>query len=137
MKNKLVQFLMSVVLSIGFTVFANAQSQTAQKINIPFDFIVGEKNFPAGEYNVKFGFPSSNSNNLLLRSSDGKQAVIVSQTVGKDNNENLPQENFVFYVSEDHYYLAEVNTFQRSVEIISPHLKKMQKDKKVQIAAVR
>lgn len=137
MKNKLAQFLMLVALTVGFSVFANAQSGTSQKINIPFDFIVGEKSFPAGEYNVKFGISPSAKDNLLLRSTDGKQSAIISQTIGKINPEIPEEENFVFYVFKGHYYLAEINTAQRSVEIISSHLKKMPKNRKYQFAPAR
>lgn len=136
MKNKFARFLMLVVLTVGFATFANAQSRT-QKITIPFDFIVGEKSFKPGEYSVIFGISQSLGDRFLLRSADGKQAIIVNQTVSKYSDKNLKNSNFVFYVANEHYYLAEINTAQKSVEIRSPYLKRMPKTKKYELALAR
>ena len=69
MKNKFAQFLMLLVLTVGFSVFANAQTH---RIKIPFNFIVGDQSFKSGEYIVNFGVSSAIKNNFLLRSADGK-----------------------------------------------------------------
>lgn len=137
MKNKFAQFLMLVALTVGLTVFANAQSDSVNKINIPFNFIVGEKLLKAGEYSATFGVSQAMKDNIFLRSTDGKQAIIVSQTVSKNSDKNLKNGNFVFYVGGDHYYLAEINTAQKSVKIRSSHLKKMPKTKKHELALVK
>jgi len=137
MKNKFAQFLMLIVLTVGFAAFANAQTGQTHKATIPFDFIVGDQSFNAGEYTVNFGVSSSVKGNFLLRSADGKKSAIVSQTVSKNSDEDLKQTNFVFYVSNNHYYLAEVNTAQKSVELRNSHLKKMPKARKYDLALAR
>lgn len=136
MKNKLGQLLMLVVLTVGFAAFANAQTGSVQRVTVPFDFIIGEKNFTAGDYTVSFGV-SSMRNNFLLRSADGKQNAIINQTISKVGDKNLKDGNFVFYVTGGHYHLAEINTARTSVEILSPHLKKATKAKKYELAMAR
>jgi hypothetical protein len=133
MKNKIVQFLMSVVLTVGFSAFANAQTH---RTTIPFNFIVGDQSFRAGEYTVNFGV-SAVKNVLLLRSADGKRSAIISRTVSKNSDRNLKQTSFVFYVTDGHYYLAEVNTARQSVELRGLHLKNKPTTTRYEIALAR
>lgn len=137
MKNKLAQFLTLFALTIGFAIAANAQSGTVEKVNIPFDFIVGDQTFDAGQYTINFGALSPTKSAFLLRSADGKKSAIINQAVAKYSGKIPAEGTFVFFVSNGHYYLAEINTAQRSVEIISPRLREIQKNKKVQMATVR
>lgn len=125
---------MLVVLTIGFTAFANAQTAPTHRATIPFDFIVGDKTFKAGEYTVNFGVSAANKEHLLLRSVDGKQTAILNPTASENGNEAVKQANFVFYVADEHYYLAGINTAQKSVEIRNPHSKRMAKAKKYGLA---
>ena len=99
MKNKIAQFLMLVGLTVGLAVFAQAQTISTHKVEIPFDFIVGEKTFTAGKYEVSFGILQNSRGSFLLRSTDGKQAAIVTQTIANESDENIKTDNFVFIVS--------------------------------------
>lgn len=128
---------MLIVLTVGFAAFANAQTGQTHKATIPFDFIVGDQSFNAGEYTVNFGVSSAAKDGFLLRSADGKRSAIVSHAVSKDSDKDLKQTNFVFYAANDHYYLAEVNTAQKSVELRSSRLKKMPKARKYELALAR
>lgn len=133
MRNNIAQFLMLVVLTIGFSAFANAQTH---RTTIPFNFIVGDQSFRAGEYTVNFGV-SAMKNVLLLKSADGKKSAIISQTVSRNGDRNLKQTNFVFYVTDGHYYLAEVNTAQQSVELRGLHLKNKPQTTRRELALAR
>lgn len=137
MKNKIAQFLMLVVLTVGFAAFANAQTGRNHRATIPFDFIVGDQTFKAGEYTVNFGVSSAAKNGLILKSVDGKKSAIIGQTISKDSDKYLKQSNFVFYVANDHYYLAEVNTPQTSVELRNSRLKNKTQKKKYELALAR
>lgn len=128
---------MLVVLTVGFAAFANAQKGPTHTATIPFDFIVGDQSFKAGNYTVNFGVSAAIKDNFLLRSADGKKSAIISQAVSKNSDRNLKQSNFVFYISNGHYYLAEVNTAQRSVELRNSHLKKMPQARKYELALAR
>ncbi|MEP6820712.1 MAG: hypothetical protein ABJA18_14350, partial [bacterium] len=57
-------------------VSANAQSVNSNKLvaNVPFEFSVGYKSMPAGEYSVQT--ITSASNGLLIRSADGKISAL-------------------------------------------------------------
>jgi hypothetical protein len=52
---------------------ALAQSLTTLKANVPFDFIVGNRTLPAGQYTVDSGVAFGA---LMIRSADGKGAAI-------------------------------------------------------------
>lgn len=137
MKNKIAQILMLVVLTVGFAAFANAQTGKVHRATIPFDFIVGDKSFGAGEYAVNFGVSTSIRDTFLLRSADGKQSAIINQTVSKSGDKNLKQTNFVFYVSNGHYHLAEINTAQKSIELRSSRSKNKTEANKYELAMAR
>ena len=137
MKNRFAQILMLAVLTIGFASFANAQTGPTHRVTIPFNFIVGEKSFSAGEYTVNFGVSSALREGLFLRSADGKQSAIVNQVISKNAVTNSGEPNLVFYVADQHYYLAEINTQQKSVELRSSHIKKMPKNRKYELALAR
>ena len=52
--------LLSAMLLVNLTASAQGQSLSHRvKANIPFDFTVGEKQLPAGEYSVARTIPSS------------------------------------------------------------------------------
>jgi hypothetical protein len=66
---------------------AQAQSSGAPRlsINIPFEFSVGNKILPAGEYTISCTNPASDLKVLQLRSSDGSASVLVrtNSVIGK------------------------------------------------------
>lgn len=140
MKNKIAQFLMLVGLTFGLAVFAQAQTGGTYKANIPFSFIVGEKSFAAGDYSISFGL-QGDRNKFIIRSKDGKRSAIVAYTVPKENGETSEDGKLVFYVSNEHYFLSEVNTRQTSVELPNSQMKKQEKEKrpekKVEVALAR
>ena len=123
MKNKIAQFLMLIGLTVGLAVFAEAQTGSIHKVEIPFDFIVGEKTFTAGKYAVSFGILQNSRGSFLLRSADGKQAAIVNQTIVNESDKNIKTDNFVFIVYNGKHYLAEITTADRSVRIRNSNLK--------------
>ena len=46
---------MLVGLTVGLAVFAQAQTSSIHKVEIPFDFIVNGKTFTSGKYIIRFG----------------------------------------------------------------------------------
>ena len=77
------QFYMAVAVIALLTVAglssANAQSQSSSqlKVNIPFAFNVGDQSLPAGEYTIRCTNPSSDMKVLELRSSNGRETVLI------------------------------------------------------------
>ena len=80
--------LMALLVLVGSVALA-AQAQTSGRTrliaNVPFQFNVGEKTMPAGEYTVIQVNPSSDQAVLQLRSKDGSRTVMIqtSNVTGK------------------------------------------------------
>lgn len=87
---------------------ASAQSYTDEKValNIPFDFQVGEKSFPAGKYVV-----SDTPTTLQLRSKDARQSITVLPRRTLRPEGKLSSAKLVFHRYGDRYFLSEVWMF--------------------------
>ena len=81
---------------------ANGQSATT-KASVPFDFIVGDKNLPAGDYTV--ASISSGSDALLIRSAEGKGSAVRLAMPADGNSDHA---KMVFHRYGQRYFLAEV-----------------------------
>jgi hypothetical protein len=140
MRKRFTQFFMLVGLTVGLTVFAQAQTGEAYKVNIPFNFIVGEKSFNAGEYSLKFGVLGDGSK-FIIRSADGKQSAIVTSSVPKYRFEILEKGSLTFDVANGHYFLAEVNTRQLGLALNNSRSRAKRKEtkpvKRVEVALHR
>jgi hypothetical protein len=79
--------LMVVVGSMAVAAQAQTGSRTQLVADIPFQFNVGDKAMPAGEYTVSQVNPSSDHAVLQLRSKDGKSTIMIQMTnmIGKAN----------------------------------------------------
>lgn len=93
-------FFMLAVVSV------QAQSKGKIAVTVPFEFQIGSKTLPAGNYNVK---PLS-QNSMLLQSEDGQQRAIVvtNNRVQADANEKAAQERLVFHQYGNKYFLSQV-----------------------------
>jgi len=110
MKREFLQrFTMLVLLTLVLAtaaVSANAQS-TANRVvaNVPFEFSVGYKTLPAGEYSVEAILSAGNG--LLIKSSDGKiSALRLSDSTRQIKEQS--QARMVFHRYGERYFLAEV-----------------------------
>src|SRR5207302_2558016 len=79
MKKQAYTLIALLVLVGSMAVAARAQggSRTQLVATIPFEFSIGDKTMPAGEYTVRQVNPSSDRAVLQLRSQDGKASAIV------------------------------------------------------------
>lgn len=86
MKKTAYTMIASLVLVGSMAVAAQAQPGGRRMIaNIPFQFNVGDKTMPAGEYTVTQINPSSDRAVLQLRSKDGSSAAMIqmNEVMGK------------------------------------------------------
>ena len=84
---------------------ANAQSSRHDVAKIPFEFVVGDKTLPAGEYEVT-GITSSGEV-LRIRSKEQNQSVLrMTQTI--THGSPADKGKLVFRRYADQYFLAEV-----------------------------
>jgi len=86
MKNTAYTMIALAVLVCSMAVAANAQNRGHRLVaNVPFQFNVGNKTLPAGEYTIAQTNPSSDLAVLQIRTKDGSQSVLVQMNpvVGK------------------------------------------------------
>lgn len=102
MKKTAIIFCSLMVLLVGLTVSAAAQA-TQYRVDVPFDFNVGNKSFEAGEYVVKLD--GQNKEFLTIQSENGKTNFI--QIVSKTTR-NIDFSKLVFNRYENEYFLAEI-----------------------------
>jgi len=69
----------SLVIAAMFATGVPAQAQSLAnpvKVKVPFDFIVGDRTFPAGEYSFQRAQPTSGDAMLAVRNENGKTELV-------------------------------------------------------------
>ena len=97
--------LLSLLLSVS-AIYVNAQTKTLiRNVEIPFDFSVGNKTFPAGVYSVT----SVNQEKIMLRlrSGDGRETIhiITSPVQAKQTPET---SKLIFRRYGETYFLSQI-----------------------------
>jgi hypothetical protein len=114
MKRKVIKRLTMLSLVSMFSLCAavasaNAQLSTPIRAKIPFDFSVGDKKLPAGEYTFSRLSDSLNSTTMLISSVDSStrlfQLTFGAQVVTPKNESTL-----VFHKYGDQYFLEQIWT---------------------------
>jgi len=101
--------MLVLVVTLALTlavVSANGQS-TANRVvaNVPFEFSVGYKTLPAGDYSVRSILSSGNG--LLIQSTDGNISALRLSEATRSIKEK-PKARLVFHRYGQRYFLAEV-----------------------------
>lgn len=107
MRKQLFGTLATLSLLFALTIVsAQAQSRSRLTAHVPFDFQVGEKTLPAGDYSVK----RLSQNALLVESTDGEQSAIAPapRSVEGSATAKPSTEKLVFRQYGDQYFLAQV-----------------------------
>ena len=107
MRKQLFTTLATLSLLFALTIVSvQAQSRNRITAHVPFDFQVGEKTLPAGDYSVK----RLSQNTLLVESADGEQSAIAQAPRNVEGNVNAKpsREKLVFRKYGDQYFLAQV-----------------------------
>ena len=98
--------MLTVALAVATAaVSANAQSRNEVIANIPFEFVVGDKTLPGGEYSVR----SATAGNEALRlqgTDNGKSAVRLTNPAKEMKDKT--HARLVFHRYGQNYFLAEV-----------------------------
>lgn len=105
MKKQISRALLGLVAALMLGVAADAQVLNAVVIRVPFNFVAGDKQMPAGRYTVK-RIKSDAESALLIRSVDGRSAAVVLTNTGEQNPRAAA---FIFRQLGDRYFLAEVS----------------------------
>jgi hypothetical protein len=112
MERQMIKRLTMLGLVSMFTLFAAVESANAQLSNpirakIPFDFNVGERKLPAGEYRFSRQSGISDSGFMLVSSVDSKTRVFQS-TLHAQVVTPKDQSILVFHKYGDQYFLEQV-----------------------------
>lgn len=106
-KQVLRSFLIFGVLAIFAVSPSQAQTGSGQTADIPFEFSVGDRTFPAGHYSVSRLNPQSDKAVLAIKSRDGRMSKIVLTT--PIEGARAPETaKLVFSRYDDQYFLTEV-----------------------------
>jgi hypothetical protein len=107
MKKQAYTMIALLVLVGSMAVAAQAQSsgRTQLVANIPFEFNVGDKTMPAGEYSLSRVNPASDPAVLHFRSKDGRANINVSMINVRGRAWESPQLTFNRYGNK--YFFAE------------------------------
>jgi hypothetical protein len=101
--------IITVIMLVTIAGLSTAKAQTSGNpqliANIPFEFSVGNKTMPAGEYTVSCANATSPRKVLQLRSRDGRAGVFVqtNSTIGKIQD----SAKLVFNRYGDQYFFAQ------------------------------
>jgi hypothetical protein len=109
MKKELLKGFSMLVLILALalaTAVASANAQSNRVVaDIPFEFSVGYKTMPAGEYAVRA--VNNQGNALMIQSADGKLAA-VRLSDETERSKNNSHARLVFHRYGQRYFLAEV-----------------------------
>jgi hypothetical protein len=105
MKKQISRALLGLAAALAVAVAADAQVQRKVSISVPFDFVAGGKQLPAGSYTVR-RVRSDAETALLIRSEDGRSSAVILTNTGKANPSAAA---FVFRRHGDRHFLAEVS----------------------------
>ncbi|MDX2029142.1 MAG: hypothetical protein SF339_00610 [Blastocatellia bacterium] len=101
-------FLAAVVMS-GLVGSASAQVNTlATKIKVDFDFNVGNRQLPAGEYRIKFLNNDNSQKLLMISSADGKTHAIINGMTAPNTTRTEPGA-VTFTQYGDKYFISRIN----------------------------
>ena len=98
-------------------VAAQAQTATAYRGHIPFDFNIGPETYKAGDYIVALANPHSDQRTLLIRNAAGGAARMVMM-IPRASGVDRQAARLVFNRSGAYYVLAELRTPTLNAEFL-------------------
>ncbi len=110
MKKEILKGFSMLMLIVGLafvTAVVSVKGQSSDRIvtNVPFDFVVGEKTLPAGQYTVK---EVATGGRALLIAERNAKSSIIRLTNDLEPKRDKTQARMVFHRYGQHYFLAEV-----------------------------
>ena len=109
MKKKIARLTMMGLLSV-MAMVGSAQAQSLSnrmRINIPFEFSVGDSKLPAGEYSIGRAQPSSGDTVLLISNVNHPDSVLpLTNSAQSLNSKDV--DTLVFHRYGDQYFLYQV-----------------------------
>lgn len=101
---KFCKFTLSLALLTAFCLPMAAQTQGV-RANIPFDFVVGAKTLPAGEYSVK---PVFHSDSITWVVDGDERGSAVFTTYAVESAKQAHNPSLIFLQGDGRYFLLQV-----------------------------
>ena len=105
MKKQISRTLLGFIAVLMLAAAANAQASRGIDVQVPFDFVAGQKQMPAGRYTVRR--MRLDSETALLIRGEGKDAAAVVLTSSGD--QNTTGASLTFRQHGERYFLAEIS----------------------------
>jgi hypothetical protein len=106
LKKQILSIVATLTLLIPVSMIGFAGLSGTVKADIPFDFIVGNKEFKAGKYSVGRLSPTNNGGALIVRSEDN--SAVANFNVNSATDKGGSQARLIFRRYGDQYFLAKV-----------------------------
>jgi hypothetical protein len=106
LKKKILSIVATLTLLVPMAIIGFAGLSGRVIADIPFDFMVGDKEFKAGKYSVGRLGSGRTAETLIIRSEDGAEAA--NFNVNKVYGKGEPRARFVFRRYGNQYFLAQV-----------------------------
>jgi hypothetical protein len=106
LKKKILSIVATLTLLIPMAIIGFAGLSGRLIADIPFNFVVGNKEFKAGKYSVGRLASGRTADTLILRSEDGPEAA--NFNVNKVYGKGKPRARLVFHRYGNQYFLAQV-----------------------------
>jgi hypothetical protein len=125
MKKQAYTMMAMLVLVGSMAVAAQAQTsgRTQLTANIPFQFSVGDKNLPAGEYTVVQVNPTSDRAVLQLRSNDGSATAMVQMNSVSGKSQDTAQ--LIFHRYGNKYFFAQAWVGAEGLQAAKPRAERI------------
>ena len=105
MKKQITRTLVGLVILLALAVTAYAQEARRVRVEVPFDFVAGQKHLPAGRYSVS-RVQRDGEKALMIRSEDGQHTAIV---LTNSADKTPARAELSFHRYGDRYFLASVS----------------------------
>jgi hypothetical protein len=112
LKKKILSVVATLALIIPMAIIGFAGLSGRVSANIPFDFMVGGKEFKAGRYSVDRLFATSTADTLIIRSADNSEAA--NFNVNRVSGKGESGARLVFRRYGNQYFLGQVFDGQSS-----------------------
>ncbi len=105
MKKQIMIALLGITILAAMAVTASAQAGRRLTVHVPFDFVVGGRQLPAGDYSVR-RITKESETALMIQSADGRSAATVMTNA---SGEEPSRAELTFRQHGDEYFLASVS----------------------------
>jgi hypothetical protein len=105
MKKQISRTFLSLAAVLMLAAAANAQTARGIEVQVPFDFVAGQKRLPAGKYTVRRVRVDSESALVIKGEAKGAAAVVLTNMGDKDPS----AASLTFRQHGERYFLAEVS----------------------------